>query len=230
VEIWSKYAALDEAGDPYRGHAGMRDWREEIYRNFDLHEVFADDVRDFGRPAREPPSCQEALPPSGLLQVRPVGTGEPIRIQTRVDRFLSSPQRIDVGTIGGEAGGHLRTLGNGAVAGDHDIDMPDRLPQPVECCLVGAHLIVLAKVEERDQDVGEHVAGEQDPTVREEDRGVADGVCLMLDDLARHRPAVRGQWVTSPTRSTGMSDALSAAIFCARSRASPATWAQAAVA
>jgi len=31
----------------------------------------------------------------------------------------------------------------------------------------------LAKVEERDQDVGEHVTGEQDAMVREEDRGVA---------------------------------------------------------
>ena len=51
----------------------------------------------------------------------------------------------------------------------------------------------MARVEERDQDVGEHVAGEQDATVREEDRGVADGVRLMLDDLARHGSAVRGQ-------------------------------------
>src|SRR5438552_3407095 len=52
---------------------------------------------------------------------------------------------------------------------------------------------VWARVQERDQDVGEHVAGEQDATVREEDRGVADGVRLMLDDLARHGSAVRGQ-------------------------------------
>ena len=95
--------------------------------------------------------------------------------------------------IGGEAGRHLGTLGNGAVAGDHDIDVPGGLTQPVECRLVGAHLIGLARVEERDQDVGEHVAGEQDATVREEDRGVADSVRLMLDDLARHRSAVRGQ-------------------------------------
>jgi hypothetical protein len=50
-----------------------------------------------------------------------------------------------------------------------------------------------ARVEERDQEIGEHVAGEQDATVREEDRGVADRVRLMLDDLARHGPAVRGQ-------------------------------------
>ena len=44
--------------------------------------------------------------------------------QTRVDRFLSSPQRVDVGMIGGEAGRDLGTLGNGPVAGDQDIDVP----------------------------------------------------------------------------------------------------------
>ena len=71
--------------------------------------------------------------------------------------------------------------------------MAGSLTQPVECRLVGAHLIGAARVEERDQDVGEHVAGEQDATVREEDRGVADGVRLTLDDLAWHGSPVRGQ-------------------------------------
>jgi hypothetical protein len=56
---------------------------------------------------------------------------------------------------------------------------------------------------------------------------VADGVRLMPGDLARHGPAVRGQRVTSPISSTGMPGALSAAIFCARSRASLAAWAPA---
>ena len=85
----------------------------------------------------DPPSHQKALPPSGLLQVRLVRAGEPVRIraQTRVDRFLSSPQRVDVGTIGGQAGRYLGTLGNGAVAGDHDIDVPGGLSQPVQCRL-----------------------------------------------------------------------------------------------
>jgi ketosteroid isomerase-like protein len=46
VEIWSKYAALDEGGGPYRGHDGVRRWRAEIDRNFEIHEVFADDVRE----------------------------------------------------------------------------------------------------------------------------------------------------------------------------------------
>ena len=61
--------------------------------------------------------------------------------QTYVGRFLSSPQRVDVGMIGGQAGRHLGTLGNGAVAGDQDIDAPGGLTQPVERRLVGAHLI-----------------------------------------------------------------------------------------
>jgi len=51
--------------------------------------------------------------------------------QTRVGRFLSSPKRVDVGMIGGQAGRHLGTLGNGAVAGDQDIDVPGGLSQPV---------------------------------------------------------------------------------------------------
>ena len=63
----------------------------------------------------------------------------PHPLQTRVDRFLSSPQRVDVGAIGGEAGRHLGTLGDGAVAGDHDIDVAGGLIQPVERRLVGAH-------------------------------------------------------------------------------------------
>jgi hypothetical protein len=50
----------------------------------------------------------------------------------------------------------------------------------------------LAAVEERDQDIGEHVAGKQHAAVGEEDRGVANGVGPMLDDLARERSAVRG--------------------------------------
>ncbi|MEK6272938.1 MAG: nuclear transport factor 2 family protein [Actinomycetota bacterium] len=45
VEVWSKYAALDQGGEPYRGHEGMREWRAEIDRNFELHQVLAEDVR-----------------------------------------------------------------------------------------------------------------------------------------------------------------------------------------
>jgi hypothetical protein len=66
--------------------------------------------------------------------------------------------------------------------------------------------------------------------VGEEDRGVADGVRLVLDDLARQRSAVCRQRVSSPIRSRGMPDALSAALSRARSRAAPTAWALAEVA
>ncbi len=95
----------------------------------------------------DPTSHQKTLPPSGLLPIRLVGAGEPVRLQTRVDRFLSSPQRVDVGVISGETGPHLGALGNGAVAGDDDIDVPGGLTQLLECGLVGAHLIGAARVE-----------------------------------------------------------------------------------
>ncbi len=59
--------------------------------------------------------------------------------------------------------------------------------------LVGAHLAGATRVEQRDEAVGEHVAGEQDAAVREEERGVADGVRLVLDELARQGTPARGQ-------------------------------------
>jgi ketosteroid isomerase-like protein len=48
VEIWSKYARLDRGTEPYRGHEGMREWRAEIDRNYELHEVSADEVQQVG--------------------------------------------------------------------------------------------------------------------------------------------------------------------------------------
>jgi ketosteroid isomerase-like protein len=48
VEIWSKYAALDADDEPYRGHDGLRAWRAEIDRNFELHHVLANDIRAVG--------------------------------------------------------------------------------------------------------------------------------------------------------------------------------------
>ena len=87
----------------------------------------------------EAPSRYETLPPPGLFQVRLVGAGQPVGIgpQTRVDRFLSSPQRVDVGMIGGETGSYLGTLGNGTVAGDADVDLPDGLSTPTACTISG---------------------------------------------------------------------------------------------
>jgi hypothetical protein len=51
---------------------------------------------------RQGPRVTRRPTPSGLLQVRPGGAGDPVRMrpQTRVDRLLSLPQRVDVGVIG----------------------------------------------------------------------------------------------------------------------------------
>lgn len=38
-----------------------------------------------------------------------------VRAEPRVGRFLSSPQGVDVGAVGGEAGGDLGPFGDGAV-------------------------------------------------------------------------------------------------------------------
>ena len=54
---------------------------------------------------------------SGLHQVRLTAAVEPLLTQTRVDRFLSTPWRVDVGMIGGEMGDNLGNLGNGPAAG-----------------------------------------------------------------------------------------------------------------
>ena len=56
---------------------------------------------------------------AGQLQVRLVGAGEPVLLQPRVDRFLSSPERVDVGPIGSEASRDLGTLRDSTVARDH---------------------------------------------------------------------------------------------------------------
>src|SRR5918994_2757645 len=80
-----------------------------------------------GREPLSAPHPAEDLPPSGLLQVGLVDAGQPVRrLHTRVDRLLSSAQRVDVGTIGGEAGRPPGTLGNGAVAGGPGVHVPRR--------------------------------------------------------------------------------------------------------
>src|SRR5262245_42742608 len=96
----------------------------------------ASSTRD-GRPARDPEPSEDPTD-LGLVPGSTDGDRRASLTQTRVDRFLSSPQRIDVGMIGGEAGHHLRTLSNDAAAADQDIDVPGGLTQPVECRLIGA--------------------------------------------------------------------------------------------
>jgi hypothetical protein len=60
--------------------------------------------------------------------IRLVGAGERVLIKTRVDRFLSSPECVDVRMIGGKAGRHLGILRNGPMAEDQDVDVRAAAP------------------------------------------------------------------------------------------------------
>jgi ketosteroid isomerase-like protein len=46
VELFSRFGSL--TGEPYRGHAGVREWLAEIHHNFERFELWCDEVRDLG--------------------------------------------------------------------------------------------------------------------------------------------------------------------------------------
>src|SRR5215210_5361464 len=74
------------------------------------------------------------------------------------------------------------SVANGPVARDEDIDVVRRAldePQPREVVLdrVGG-----VQVEDRDQDIRKHVAGDENAALLDQQRRMALGMCLMLDD------------------------------------------------
>jgi ketosteroid isomerase-like protein len=46
VELFSRFGSL--TGEPYRGHAGVREWMAEMEQNFELFEPWWDELRDLG--------------------------------------------------------------------------------------------------------------------------------------------------------------------------------------
>jgi ketosteroid isomerase-like protein len=46
VELFSRFGSL--TGQPYRGHAGVREWMAEMDENFELFEPWWDELRDLG--------------------------------------------------------------------------------------------------------------------------------------------------------------------------------------
>jgi ketosteroid isomerase-like protein len=46
VELFSRFGSL--TGEPYRGHAGVREWKAETEQNFDVFEPWLDEIRDLG--------------------------------------------------------------------------------------------------------------------------------------------------------------------------------------
>ena len=46
VELFSRFGSL--TGEPYRGHAGVREWMAEMEQNFELFEPWWRELRDLG--------------------------------------------------------------------------------------------------------------------------------------------------------------------------------------
>jgi ketosteroid isomerase-like protein len=100
VEVWSKYAALDQDGGPYRGHAGMREWRAEIDRNFEFHKVLADDVRSVGDKVLVLGSVRFRGKASGLEMQYPFGWVCEMRDGSLVRMFFYSSHSEALDAVG----------------------------------------------------------------------------------------------------------------------------------
>ena len=46
IELLSRFGSL--AGEPYRGHLGVREWLADIQQSFERFDLWLDDVRDLG--------------------------------------------------------------------------------------------------------------------------------------------------------------------------------------
>ena len=78
---------------------------------------------------------------------------------------------------------HLISSADGPVAGDEDIDVSRRaLEQLQRGEVVLDRVSSVVQVEHRNQDVGKHVAGHENPAFLDQQRRVARGMRLMLDN------------------------------------------------
>ena len=152
-----------------------------------------------GRPGRAPTRGTTAPRLNGLSRCGPArGSSGAIRRATpgpaHVGRFLSTAQRVDVAAVGGQPARPPRGRAR---------RRRDRAPPTSTCSaasasrsravFVGANLTGVARVEQRDQHVGEHVAGEQHASVGEQPGEVADRVGPVLEQRAGQRPAIHRQ-------------------------------------
>jgi hypothetical protein len=78
---------------------------------------------------------------------------------------------------------YLISSADGPVAGDEDIDVVRRaLQQPQRGEVVLDRVISVVQVEHRNQDIRKHVAGDENPAFLDQQRRMARGMSLMLDD------------------------------------------------
>ena len=78
---------------------------------------------------------------------------------------------------------YLISSADGPVAGDEDIDVARRaLEQPQRGEVVLDRVRGVVQVEHRNQDIRKHVAGDEDPAFLDQQRRMARGMRLMLDN------------------------------------------------
>ena len=117
IELFSRFATL--TGEPYRGHAGMREWIVEIQHNFERFELWLDEVRDLG---------DEVLAIGGVhLQAR----GSGIDMRQRMGWVLEFSRRPrDADAVLRPAGRSPRSRGTvgvgGVAAGDRVVALIDQ--------------------------------------------------------------------------------------------------------
>jgi hypothetical protein len=116
------------------------------------------------------------------------------------------------------------------VAGDDDIDVARRgLDQPQRGEVVLDRLSGLVQVEQRNQDVRQHVGGDEDRAFLDDQRRMARGMRLMLDDAdLRAIPGnpcrvSAGRPVMRPSRSSGTCSTMSGGIIPATRALAPAS-------
>ena len=112
---------------------------------------------------------------------------------------LGVTQGLHVGPILVDPCLYLISSADGPVAGDEDLDVARHaLEQPQRGEVVLDRVSGAVQVEHRDQDVREHVAGDENPALLDQQRRMARGMRLMLDDpdvraIPRNPRRFRGQ-------------------------------------
>ena len=163
------------------------------------------------------PSCTSADP-------LPAGLGR--RADPRVVGNTAVAQGVHVRPILVDPCAHLIGSADGPVAGDDDIDVARHALEQPQRGEVVLDRVGGVQVEHRDQDVGEHVAGDENPAFLDQQRRMARGVRLMLDDpdLAGRptgsAPSPAGRPVMRPNRSSGTCSAMSVGTSARRRRPS----------
>ena len=113
---------------------------------------------------------------------------EPVLGEAGVRGIGACLYRIQVAAVSGDPAAELGTVADVAVPRDDDVDAGDIREQP-QARTVAAKRVGTVQVEQRNLDVGAHVADNQYATVGEEDRTVAGGVRVVrVDEGARARP------------------------------------------